>query len=146
MKVSGVIPILAPPGRVNAALHDVAVLQQMLPACEGVDALGPGRFRARIARKVGLLTLRITPDIVLLPRADGTGYDLTVEAASRIAGTVSARIALTMQHEPQGTRLFWDGQVVTTGLAQRMLAERQDQIEARVAGLFTTLKTVLEGG
>ena len=145
MKLAGVLPILAPPSAVAAALHDAGVLHRLLPACQGVEPLGPGRFRARIARKVGLLTLRIEPDIVLVPMADGAGYDFLIEAASRIAGSLSARIALTLQREPRGTRLFWDGQVATSGLAQRLLAEREDQIQARVTALFTTLKAVLEG-
>ena len=146
MKVAGVLTIQQPPHRVHNALHDPAVLQRMLPACEGVDAVGPGRFRARIARKVGPLTLRVEPDIVLVKAADGQGLDLTVEAASRIVGSLSATMALTMQGEGSGTRLAWDGQMVTTGLAHRLLSERVDQIEARVTMLFTTLKQVVEGG
>jgi carbon monoxide dehydrogenase subunit G len=146
MNVAGVIPILAPPQAVDAALHDPQVLQRMLPACEAVDHLGPGQFRGHLARKVGLLTLRVQPDIVLVPTADGKGFDLSVDAASRVAGSLSARLRLVIQREPLGTRMSWDGTITTTGLAQRLLAEREDQIEARVAGLFTTLKSVLEGG
>ena len=146
MKVAGVLHISQPPNRVDEALHDPAVLQRMLPACEGVEALGPGRFRANIARKIGLLTLRVEPDITLVPSADGQGLDLTLEASNRIVGSISATMTLTMQGEPAGTRLCWDGQLVTTGLAQRLLAERTEQIQARVTALFTTLKAVLEGG
>jgi uncharacterized protein len=145
MNVAGALPILAPPEAVVAALHNPEVLQRMLPACEGVEPLGPGRFRARIARKLGMITLRVAPDIVLLPLANGSGFDLSVEVASRVAGTVSARLCLVIQGEPRGTRLSWDGQVTTTGLAQRLLAERADQIEARVTGLFAALKAALEG-
>lgn len=146
MKVAGVLTIQQPPHRVAAALHDPAVLRLMLPACEGVDPVGPGRFKARIARKVGPLTLRVEPDIVLAPAADGQGLNLTVEATSRIVGSLSAVMALTLQGEGDGTRFTWDGQMVTTGLAQRLLSERMDQIEARVTTLFTTLKHVVERG
>ncbi|MGQ0565186.1 MAG: CoxG family protein [Gemmobacter sp.] len=145
MNIAGVLQILAPPERVRAALHDAAVLQRMLPACEGVQALGPGRFRAQVARKMGLLTLRLAPDIVLLPHPQGLGLDLTVTATSRIAGSVEALLSLTMRREPLGTRLFWDGAVATTGMAQRLLADRQGQIGARVAAMFGVLKGVLEG-
>ena len=146
MKVAGVLAIAQPPHRVAAALHDPAVLQRMLPACDGVDPVGPGRFRARIARKLGPLTLRVEPDIVLVPAADGRGLDLTVEAASRIVGSLSVQMTLTMEGDGGGTRLSWDGQMVTTGLAQRLLSERTDQIEARVTLLFTTLKQEVEDG
>lgn len=146
MNVAGVIPILAPPQAVDAALHDPKILQRMLPACEAVDHLGPGQFRGHLARKVGLLTLRVEPDIRLVPLADGTGFDLSVDASSRIAGSFAARLRLTIRREPLGTRMFWEGTVTSTGLAQRLLAERQDQIDARVTGLFTTLKAALEGG
>ena len=146
MKVAGVLDIQQPPHRVAAALHDPAVLRLMLPACEGVDEVGPGRFRARIARKVGPLTLRVEPDIVLVPAADGQGLDLTVEAVSRIVGSLSATMTLTLQGDGGGTRFAWDGQMVTTGLAQRLLSERVDQIGARVTTVFTTLKQVVERG
>ena len=146
MNVNGAISISHPPQRVTDALHDPAVLQGVLPACTGVDCLGPGRFRAKIARKVGLLTLRVAPDIVLVAAPDGTGLDMSITASSHIAGSFSAQITLTLLPEPSGTRLSWDGQVVATGMAQRLLAERQDQIQARVMGLFTSLKSALADG
>lgn len=144
MKVAGELSIRRSPNRVHAALHDPAVLRLMLPACEGVTGTGPGRFRAQIARKVGLLTLRAEPDITLAPTADGKGLDLTVEASSRIVGSFKATMALALQDQDGGTRFVWDGAFATTGLAQRLLAERQDQIAARIALLFTTLKNVVE--
>jgi carbon monoxide dehydrogenase subunit G len=146
MKIGGVLTIARPAQQVHKALHDPAVLQRMLPACEGVDMVGPGRFRARIARKVGPMTLRVEPDIVLVPAANGRDLDLTVEAAGRIVGSLSATMTLTMQDEPGGMQLAWDGQMTTTGLAQRLLSERMDQVEARFNALFSTLKQAVEGG
>ncbi len=146
MNVNGTIGIPVPPYRVNQALHDPAILQAMLPACDGVEPLGPGRFRARIARKLGLLTLRVEPDIVLVPTPDGAGLEMSVAASSRVVGSFAARIVLTLRPEQAGTRLSWDGDLVTTGLAQRLLAERQDQIQSRVAGLFQTLRAQLTVG
>jgi carbon monoxide dehydrogenase subunit G len=146
MKVAGALRILQPPARVAEALHDPAVLHHMLPACEGVEPLGPGRFRASMARKVGLLTLRVAPEIGLAPLPDGSGLDLTVEASSRIAGSLAARLCLGLEDDPVGTRLTWDGTVEASGLAQRLLAERQDQVAERVRGLFITLKRHLAGG
>jgi carbon monoxide dehydrogenase subunit G len=145
MRVAGTLAIRQPAERIAAALHDPAVLQRMLPACEGVDTLAPGQFRARLAKKLGLIMLRAEPEIRLSPAADGQGLDLNVQAASRIVGSFATNLALTMRPEGDATVLAWDGEFVTTGLAQRLLAERHDQIGARVTALFTTLRAVVGG-
>lgn len=146
MKIGGSIAIRAPSEAIAAALHEPQVLQRMLPACTAVDHLGQGQFRGYLARKVGLLTLRVEPDITLRPLTGRAGHELSVDVASRIAGSFAARLALVTQGEGDGTRLSWDGTIVTTGLAQRLLAERQDQIDARMTGLFLTLKDIIERG
>jgi carbon monoxide dehydrogenase subunit G len=145
MKIDGMLPILAPPEALMAHLRDPDTLRRILPGCEGVDPDGPDRFRARIARKVGLLTLRVEPEIALFPAGDGRHVLLTLEAASRMAGAVAARLTLRMDREPLGTRLFWEGEVTTGGLAARLLSDRADQVAPRVTALFQRLKSVAEG-
>ena len=143
--IKGSLPILGRPEVVLAALHDCAVLQGILPSCEGVDAVAPGRFRVRIARKIGVLTLRMEPDLVIAPGAEALRHTLSVQASSRIAGSIDATLALHLSREPLGTRLFWDGEVSASGLVRRLLTDRQDQVSAGVAGLFAALKREVEG-
>lgn len=144
MIFAGDIPILAGPEAIAAALHDANVLHRLLPGCERVECLAPGRFRAFIARNVGMVTLRAEPEIVLV--ASVGGLALSLDASSRIFGTVAARLELTMQPETEGTRLSWNGELATTGPVQRLLSLRQTQLLARVTALFTALKRVVEGG
>lgn len=127
---------------VEAALQDPDVLAAILPGCTGVECLAPGQYRARIVRKFGLLTLRIEPDLDLNQTAEG--LDLSIRAANRIAGSVNAKIALDLSTVPMGTKLAYRGRIVTSGLAARMLAEREAQVAQRIKAMFLALKARLE--
>ncbi len=142
MQLNDELEIYRPPEEVEAALYDPKVLAEILPSCKSVDCVEPGHFRARIERKLGLLNLRVEPDITLRKRPDS--LILSIRADNPVAGSVVADVVLTLRPAPKGTKLAYQGTVETSGLAARLLADRQAQFARRVKGMFLDLQCLLE--
>lgn len=143
MKIEGQTTILGAADAVMAAMNNPAVLQAIMPSCSNARQVGPGRFVATVTRKIGPLSLSVDPEIEVAPLDAGQSR-MAIRAGSRIIGQVQADLDLTLTSVAEGTSLGWTGDITATGLANRILAERETRVAALVAGLFNGLKHKVE--
>lgn len=145
MQVSGLVVVRLPVAQVMAAFNDAEVLRAVLPSCVEARQVGPGRFAARLTRKVGPMPVTVEPQITVAPLQDGS-TQLTIAAGNAILGRVQSALDLRLDPVEAGTRVSWTGDVQATGLAGRMLTDRKARIGQMVRNLFLRFKNAVEPG
>jgi carbon monoxide dehydrogenase subunit G len=143
-RLSGRTAIAAAPAVVAAALQDPALLRRMIPGCSDISPAGPDTWSARIEKAAGPVTLRLVARIALRTLPDGTGYVLTAQGKSLIAGSVSLRLALALCGTDGTTLLEHDGSLRAEGLAGRLLQGNQARVAARADQMFSHLREQIE--
>jgi carbon monoxide dehydrogenase subunit G len=143
-RLSGRIEIAAAPAVVAAALHDPAMLRQMIPGCAEISPAGPDAWSARIEKAAGPVTLRLVARIALQTLPDEAGYVLTAQGKSLIAGSVSLHLALALRDTDGSTVLEHDGTLRAEGMAGRLLQGNEARVAARSDQLFSSLREHVE--
>ena len=143
MQLNGVLQISVPPTRVAAALEQTDVLQALLPGEAVVEKISAGNYSFTLKKTLGFLELRQSGTIRLLP-AKG-GVTLLVRASHRIGGAADLSVLIELAPNPgAGTRIGYDGKLEATGLAGRLLRDRELQVHPYITQVFQRLKARIE--
>lgn len=144
MRIEGSNDIPAPRERVWKAFLDPATLARALPGCEGLEAVGPGEYRATM--KVGVAAIKgtFTGKVRISGEEPPDRYRMAVEGSGS-PGFVRGEAQISFSDLDGGTRVSYVADVQVGGLiasvGQRMLggASRMmlDQFFGRMSELLT---------
>lgn len=95
MKVAGEATLSAQPKEVWTALHDPALLAQVIPDCEWLEITGPGAARFSLALQFTSVAGRYVGEVSVLDEQE-LDYITVTAAASGAGGTVEAEVTLRL--------------------------------------------------
>lgn len=146
------VGIRGTPEQVWAFLWDADALARVLPGCESIRAEGHGRYRAALAVRVPLFTVRgdVTAELhdPVAPRA----VVLTLDGTTRgLGGTLHVRIPVTLAWtesvDGHVTLVRYDVEVQATGaIAAFGPAVLRDALVDEVAGLAVNVEREIAAG
>ncbi len=113
--IEGSVDLPRPPEEVFQKLLDPAVLRRCIPACEDVQDLGGGRYRAALKVGVGPIKGTFKADITVSELDASRGLTLTITGRS-LLGRAEGRARITLAPAAGGTRLSCAGEVRLTGV------------------------------
>ncbi len=124
MKLEGSYDVLAPRQKVWDAFLDPAVLQQAIPGCEKLEALGNDEYKATLKVGVGGVKGTFEGKVRLTDKKAPESYRLAAEGSGG-PGFVKADTLISLTEEGGGTRVAYSADVQVGGLiasvGQRML-------------------------
>jgi carbon monoxide dehydrogenase subunit G len=144
MEVSGQIRTTCTADQLVSALSDAAALQHLLPSGSSIEKAEDGTFAFSVSRNVGPIRLTLPGTMALTPTGENHDQQLTARASHVIGGRVSLDLALRFTQSPGQTRLAYAGELVATGLAGRIMRERQARVETELKSALTRLKLFAE--
>ncbi len=125
MKIEGATDIAAPRQRVWDAFLDPATLATAIPGCEGLEAVGPGEFKATMKVGVGPIKGTFEGKVRLSDLEPPNSYRMAVEGTGGpgfVRGDAAMRLS---DSDGGGTRVTYSADVQVGGLiasvGQRML-------------------------
>jgi carbon monoxide dehydrogenase subunit G len=145
MQLNGVLQISVPPARVASALEEPEVLRALLPGEARVERTSAGQYSFTLKKTLGFLELRQGGTIQLL-RVD-QGVSLVVRAAHRIGGAADLSVLIGLAAggaQGKGTRIAYDGKMEASGLAGRLLRDREAQVRPYIAKVFERMRAQIE--
>jgi hypothetical protein len=124
MKLEATYEIPAPRQKVWDAFLDPALLQQAIPGCERLEAIGPDEFKATLKVGVGAVKGTFEGKVKLTDKNPPHSYRMAVEGSGG-PGFVRGEAAITLGDTPTGTRVAYNADVqvggLIAGVGQRML-------------------------
>lgn len=124
MKIEGSSSIPAPRERVWAAFLDPAVLARALPGCEGLEAIGPGEYKAKVKIGVAAIKGSFEGKVRLFDQEPPNRYKMALEGSGG-PGFVRGEAGMELSDADGGTRVTYSADVQVGGLiasvGQRML-------------------------
>jgi len=124
MKIEGSTEVPAPRQRVWEAFLDPATLARAIPGCEGLEAIGPGEYKATM--KIGVAAIKgvFEGKVRLFDLEPPTRYRMGLEGTGG-PGFVRGEAAMELSDAEPGTRVSYNADVQVGGLiasvGQRML-------------------------
>ena len=145
MKIEGSKDIPAPRDQVWAAFLDPAVLARAIPGCEGLEAAGPGEFKALLKAGVGPIKGTFEGKVRLSDQEPPHRYRMALEGSGS-PGFVRGGAAIELAEAEGGTRVSYDADVQVGGLiasvGQRMLGGVSKMM---LDQFFTRMTEILAG-
>ena len=124
MKLEGSYDVPAPRQKVWDAFLDPATLQQAIPGCEKLEALGNDEYKATLKIGVGGVKGTFEGKVRLADKKPPESYRLAAEGSGG-PGFVRADTVITLTEADGGTRVAYSADVQVGGLiasvGQRML-------------------------
>jgi carbon monoxide dehydrogenase subunit G len=124
VKIEGSSDIPAPRERVWAAFLDPAVLARALPGCEGLEAIGPGEYKAKVKIGVAAIKGSFEGKVRLFDQEPPNRYKMALEGSGG-PGFVRGEAGMELSDAEGGTRVTYSADVQVGGLiasvGQRML-------------------------
>jgi uncharacterized protein len=124
VKIEGSSDIPAPRERVWAAFLDPAVLARALPGCEGLEAIGPGEYKAKVKIGVAAIKGSFEGKVRLFDQEPPNRYKMALEGSGG-PGFVRGEAGMELSDADGGTRVTYSADVQVGGLiasvGQRML-------------------------
>ncbi len=124
MKLEGSYDVAAPRQKVWDAFLDPATLQQAIPGCEKLEALGNDEYKATLKVGVGGVKGTFEGKVRLSDKKAPESYRLAAEGSGG-PGFVKADTLISLSEEGGGTRVAYSADVQVGGLiasvGQRML-------------------------
>ena len=145
MEVSGLIRTTCPPDYLLAALRDPATLSRLLPDGSKLDQTGEGTYAFSVTKGIGPIKLTLPGQMTMTATPGGHGLLLAARAAHVIGGKVDLDLTMNIDHSGGQTRLAYEGELVATGLAGRVLREHRARANSALKAALTRLKMHAEG-
>ncbi len=140
MQITGQIDLRVPPQRAIDALHDRGTLERFLLGMSQLQETGPAQFSFAIQRRVSLVTLNLPGTLAVTEIEAGRVYQFDAKAAHLIGGSAQLTLDMTFDPTPTGTHLGWAGTLESSGLARKVLKEKEDRIGSIVAQIMAEFK------
>lgn len=143
MNLSGKITIRAPAALCIAAAHRADTLAAFLPGDVTVTAKDARSFDVEFRREFGRIAVKLRGTLTIAVVEPGSLFHFSLQARHLLAGSATMDIAMRFTGSAP-TELRYDGTLTGTGLAGRLLAEREDRVQPKLDEMFTGLKQRIE--
>ena len=121
MHFSDIRHIPAPAHEVWTALHDREVLRTVIPGCERLSPLSPGRYAATLAARVGRLADTYRGTFAIDDSAPGSELVVSVDGRGRCGSLqLELEVTLTEGRTHGTTALAYDATARVGGLVARL--------------------------
>ena len=140
MQISGQIKTTCPPAFLLQMLNDPGAMTQILPPDSKLSKSGAGSFAFTVTKSVGPIRLTLPGTLTLTPKGKLLDQHLQVRAAHLIGGKVDLDLGVEIAQTDGVTRVSYDGELMATGLAGRILKEHRTRANAVVKAALTRLK------
>jgi 2-furoyl-CoA dehydrogenase large subunit len=146
------VEIRGTPAQVWAFLWDADALGRVLPGCESIRALAPGRYGAVIAFRTSFLTVRSDVTAEVRDPVEPLSCALTLDGSPRgLGGAFHVRVPLSLAaagtpEEPR-TRIGYAVEVEVTGMLASLGPEMmRDALVGEVRGLAADIDREIAAG
>ncbi len=119
MDITGTYTFAATPERVWNALMDPSVISSCIPGCQGLEAEGEDRYRAKLVVGLAAITGSYEGTVVITDKVPHRSYRLTVEGQGK-PGFVKGGAAIALRPEGSTTVVDVAGTVQTGGAIARL--------------------------
>ena len=146
MKIAGSSTLHAAPEQVWAAITDPAVLAGVIPGCDELTPIEPGRFALTVSLGVASIKGSYAGEVAFSDLQEPTSLTMRARGSGG-PGTIDTTVAVTLAGRPDGTtRVDYDADAVVGGMVggvgQRVLAG----VAKKTAGrFFLAIDDVLTG-
>jgi carbon monoxide dehydrogenase subunit G len=133
------IDLDADPQRVWDFVMDVPSVATCIPGCDGVEEIGPDKYKAVVKVKVGPIGLSLASEISIVAKDPiaKTASLLVDSADKRIGGAVKATLSMKLTPQGTGTKLDVDTDANVMGrigdFGQPVIRKKADQTLQEVA-------------
>jgi uncharacterized protein len=143
MRIAGSYTLASPRQRVWPMLLDPAVLLELIPGCDRIEADGPGAYRGAITLRLPAVSGVYRTAIKILDQREPEFCLLDGEAAGS-AGTVKGQATFTLREAGGGTIVEYGGDAVISGplagmnprfvegVAQQLIKQGLGRLDARL--------------
>jgi len=142
------IDLDADPQRVWDFVMDVPSVAKCIPGCDGVEEIGPDKYKAVVKVKVGPIGLSLASEISIVAKDDvnKTASLLVDSADKRIGGAVKATMSMKLTPQGTGTKLDVETDANVMGrigdFGQPVIRKKADQtLQEVAANLRSALST-----
>lgn len=143
VQLSGKITIRAARPHCIASLHQADTLAAFLPGDVVVSPKSANSFDVEFRREFGRIAVKLRGTLTIEEVEPSTLFRFVMQAKHLLAG--SAHMDITMRFTGNApTDLRYDGTLTGTGLAGRMMAEREDRVQPKLDDMFVDLKQRIE--
>ncbi len=140
MQIKGQIKFACPATFLVQVLNDPAAMAKLLPQNAKLELSGPGSFAFTVTKAMGPIKLTLPGTMTVIPTGTRQDQKLQVKAAHMIGGKVNLDLDVTMSDTGSITQLTYDGTLEASGLAGRMLQEREDRMNGFIRNMVVALK------
>ena len=119
MDLNGSYHFDAPPDVVWKLLVDPAVIGACLPGCDGLEALGEDRYRARLTVAVAAVSGSYTGTVSMLDKNPPQSYRLVIEGSGK-PGFVNGEAMIELIEDDDGTTVRVTGRGNVGGVIARV--------------------------
>ena len=144
MQVRGQIRTSCPPEIFLSAMRDPKVLSQLLPPGSKLEQGQNGALAFVLNKTFGPIRLTLPGQLTLTPTGEGHNQTLSARASHNIGGMADLDLDLVFDLVDGKTLLDCTGNLVATGIAGRVLRERQNRVNQILKGLLLRLKVQAE--
>ncbi len=148
MKFEQSIDLDADPQRVWDFVMDVPSVAKCIPGCDGVEEIGPDKYKAVVKVKVGPIGLSLASEISIVAKdeVNKTASLLVDSADKRIGGAVKATMSMKLTPQGTGTKLDVETDANVMGrigdFGQPVIRKKADQtLQEVAANLRSALST-----
>jgi carbon monoxide dehydrogenase subunit G len=133
------IDLDADPQRVWDFVMDVPSVAKCIPGCDGVEQIGPDKYKAVVKVKVGPIGLSLASEISIVAKdeTNKTASLLVDSADKRIGGAVKATMSMKLTPHGTGTKLDVETDANVMGrigdFGQPVIRKKADQTLQEVA-------------
>ena len=140
MKLNGSISTPCPPENVLPFLHDPVVLAKIAPEGFVFAQRASGQVLFSFQRRIGVLILKLSGKLTLRDMGDEAKSRVDILAEHRFGGSVMIGLDVTPQIGPDGAQtLAWSGTMEASGLAARIVKQRESEAHKIVTTLIERL-------
>ena len=143
MRLSGTVEFAVSAQGLRTALQSPRVLASMIPGTVEMQPAEGGNFAFLMKKTLGPVELRQRGTVEVRLLGDNH-VGLELRSRHRLGGTVKVATLLVLIPRVGGTRIDYDGNVEATGLAGRLLRDREERVQPFVRNLMRRLKAEIE--
>jgi carbon monoxide dehydrogenase subunit G len=143
VQLSGKTTIRAPRALCIAALHRAETLAAFLPGDVTVTPRDATSFDVEFKREFGRIAVKLRGTLTVEEVEAGRLFRFVMLAKHMLAGSANLDIAMTFTGNAP-TELAYDGTLTGSGLAGRMIAEREDRVQPKLDEMFAGLAQRIE--
>ena len=143
MHLSGKITIRGPRGLCIASVHQADTLAAFLPGDVTVIPRDANSFDVEFRREFGRIAVKLRGTLTIEVVEPGSLLRFVLQARHLLAGSATIDIAMRFDGSAP-TKLSYDGTLTGTGMAGRLLAEREDRVQPKLDAMFSGLKQRIE--